>query len=152
MKAIVVCLLLAASAAAQTRGAAVAVFTTPVVQHAPSAKRVSLALTAAARELNTGGDLPKVAVFYIDRATAKIMQIDPKNEIAIVAATNHADALRTVYQVWVVDGATDTATALAVVQVLNVRFKLDLSAKQVNEVTQRVRSRMEQQIDVASLQ
>lgn len=113
---------------------------------------MSLALEAAARELKVSGDLPKVAVFYIDRATAEIMQIDPKNEIAIVAATNHVDALRTVYQAWVVDGATDMATALAVVQVLNVRFKLDLSAKQVNEVTQRVRSRLQQQIDVASLQ
>lgn len=152
MKALIVCLLLAASAAAQTRAASVAVFTTPSVQHAPSAKRVSLALACAARELNLSGNLPKLAVFYIDRSTAEIMQIDPRNEIAIVAATDHADALRTVYQAWVVDGATDSATAVAVVQVLNVRFKLELTTKQVTEVAQRVRSRMAQQIDVASLQ
>ena len=148
----VLCLLLAASAAAQTRAASVAVFTAPGVKHAPSPKRVSSALAWAARELNLSDrELPNVAVFFIDRETAKTMQIDPANEIAVVAATGDRDALRTVYQAWIVDGATDTAAAVAMVQVLNVSLKLDLSAERIASVTKRVRSRLEQEVDVASL-
>ena len=147
------CLLLAASAAAQTRAAPVAVFAAPGVQHAPSVKRVSLALVSAAKELGLDGrEMPNVAVFYIDREAAKVMQIDPRNEIAIVAATNNSGALRTVYQAWVVDGTNDSATAMAMVQVLNIRFKLDLAGPRLMSVTQRVKSRLQQQVDVASLE
>jgi hypothetical protein len=148
----ILCLLLAASAAAQTRAASVAVFTAPGVKHAPSAKRVSSALAWAARDLNLADrDLPNVAVFFIDRQTAKTMQIDPANEIAIVAATGHRDALRTVYQAWIIDGTTDTAAALAMIQVLNVSMKLDLSPARIASVAHRVCSRLEQEVDVASL-
>ena len=152
MKRLIAVLLLAASAAAQTRVVPVAVFAAPGVQHAPSVKRVSFALACAAKELTLDDrELPNVAVFYIDRHAAKVMQIDPGNEIAIIAATNNNGALRTVYQAWVVDGANDAATAVAMVQVLNVRFHLDLAGPRLNTVIQRVKSRLQQEVDVASL-
>lgn len=134
------------------RQPSVAVFTASGVKHAPSRQRVASTLSWAAAELGVPDrELPNVAVFYINRETANVMQIDAANEVAIVSATNDHDAMRTVYQAWVVNGTSDTATALAMIQVLNVRFGLQLKEEKIASATIRVRKKLEQQVDILSL-